>query len=125
MLARTILVVDDSSLLHRMYDVLLQGHRLIHAGDGLQALERLSDHPEIELVLLDINMPNLDGLSVLAQIRENPVTADLPVIMVSTLGREADTERAMLAGADGYIKKPFAKTTIRELLQSIEREHAR
>jgi CheY-like chemotaxis protein len=124
MLARKILVVDDSNLLHRMYDVLLAGHELIHACDGAQALERLAEHGDVDLVLLDINMPKLDGLEVLRRIKDDARTARLPVIMVSTHGKDADTDRALRAGASGYVKKPFRQATIIELIRAIDVEPA-
>ncbi len=124
MLARKILVVDDSNLLHRMYDVLLTGHELVHANDGAQALERLAEHWDVDLVLLDINMPRLDGLEVLRRIKDDTRTAHLPVIMVSTHGKDVDTERALRAGASGYVKKPFRQATILELIRAIETEPA-
>jgi CheY-like chemotaxis protein len=116
---RKILVVDDSALLHRMYDFMLGGHELLHAADGVEALERIAADPAIEVVFLDINMPRLDGLEVLRRIKAAPSTRALPVIMVSTHGEDHDTQRAMEAGADGYIKKPFRQDAIAQLIGTL------
>jgi CheY-like chemotaxis protein len=116
---RKILVVDDSSLLHRMYDFMLGGHELLHAADGVEALERIAADREIEMVFLDINMPRLDGLEVLRRLKADPATKDLPVVMVSTHGEEHDTQRALAAGADGYIKKPFRQDAIAQLIGTL------
>ena len=119
MLRRKILVVDDSSLLHRMYAFMLSGHELIHAADGVEALEHIAADPGIELVFLDINMPRLDGLEVLRRLKAAERTRSLPVIMVSTHGEEHDMKRALSAGADGYVRKPFRQDAIAQILGSI------
>lgn len=116
---RKILVVDDSALLHRMYDFMLSGHELLHAADGVEALERIAADPSIEIVFLDINMPRLDGLEVLRRVKADERTRTLPVIMVSTHGEEHDTRRALAAGASGYIKKPFRQDAIAQLIGTI------
>jgi CheY-like chemotaxis protein len=117
---RKILVVDDSKLLHRMYGVMLADHEVVHAADGIDALERIAADPDIEMVFLDINMPRLDGLEVLRQIKADERTRSLAVIMVSTLGEEHDLKRAMDAGADGYIKKPFRQEAIAQVMGAVK-----
>lgn len=116
---RKILVVDDSSLLHRMYDFMLASHVVIHAADGVEALERLAGDPDLEMVFLDINMPRLDGLEVLHRIKADPLTRHLRVIMVSTHGEDHITKRALAAGADGYIRKPFRQDAIAQLISTL------
>ena len=116
---RKILVVDDSTLLHRMYDFMLGGHDVVHAVDGVDALEKLAADPALELVFLDINMPRLDGLEVLKMIKADPKTRGLPVIMVSTHGEEHDTKRALALGADGYVRKPFRQDAIAQLIGTL------
>jgi CheY-like chemotaxis protein len=116
---RKILVVDDSTLLHRMYDFMLGGHDVVHAVDGVDALEKLAADPALELVFLDINMPRLDGLEVLKMIKADPQLRRLPVIMVSTHGEEQDTQRALALGADGYVKKPFRQDAIAQLIGTL------
>ncbi|MEA2601244.1 MAG: two-component system, chemotaxis family, chemotaxis protein CheY [Acidobacteriota bacterium] len=117
---RKILVADDSKLMHKMYEVMLRQYPLVFAADGRQALDRLHEHPDIDLVLLDVNMPNMNGLEFLAQIRSDDARADLPVIIISTEGREEDTVRGMEAGATAYIKKPFHTEEILAVIARLE-----
>jgi two-component system chemotaxis response regulator CheY len=117
---RKILVVDDSKLMHKMYEVMLRQYPLVYASDGRQALDRLEEHPDIDLVLLDINMPNMNGLEFLAQIRSDGTRSLLPVVIISTEGRDADTVRGMEAGATAYIKKPFHSEEILDVIARLE-----
>ncbi len=119
---RKVLVVDDSKLMHKMYEVMLRQYPLVYASDGRQALERLQGHPDIDLVLLDINMPNMNGLEFLAELRSDASRAELPVIIISTEGREEDTARGLEAGATAYIKKPFHSEEILEVISRLEKK---
>ena len=118
---RKILVVDDSKLMHKMYEVMLRQYPLVYALDGRQALDRLQEHADIDLVLLDINMPNMNGLEFLAQVRNDGGHRDLAVIIISTEGREEDTQRGLEAGASAYIKKPFHSEDILEKISQLEK----
>jgi two-component system chemotaxis response regulator CheY len=117
---RKILVVDDSKLMHKMYEVMLRQYALVYASDGRQALDRLNDHKDIDLVLLDVNMPNMNGLEFLAELRSDGSRALLPVVIISTEGREQDTARGMEAGATAYIKKPFHSEEILDVIARLE-----
>lgn len=103
---RTVLVVEDSEITRTLVSGILrsQGHRVIEAEDGSQAVKRLTDH-RIDLVLSDVQMPGMSGLDLLEHIRNTPKTRALPVIMLTTLAAGEDRERAMLLGADGYLTK--------------------
>jgi two-component system, chemotaxis family, chemotaxis protein CheY len=118
---RKVLVVDDSKLMHKMYEVMLRQYPLVYALDGRQALEQLQKHADIDLVLLDINMPNMNGLEFLAEVRSDGVHKDLPIIIISTEGREQDTQRGLEAGATAYIKKPFHTEEILEKIAQLEK----
>jgi two-component system chemotaxis response regulator CheY len=117
---RKVLVVDDSKLMHKMYEVMLRQYALVYASDGRQALDRLRDHQDIDLVLLDINMPNMNGLEFLAELRADGSRALLPVVIISTEGRDEDTVRGMEAGATAYIKKPFHSEEILDVIARLE-----
>jgi two-component system, chemotaxis family, chemotaxis protein CheY len=117
---RKVLVVDDSKLMHKMYEVMLRQYPLVYASDGRQALDRLQEHADIDLVLLDINMPNMNGLEFLAQLRSDVSRSELPVIIISTEGREEDTARGLEAGATAYIKKPFHSEEILDVIARLE-----
>lgn len=121
---RKMLVVDDSALLHKMYELVLRryathGTSVIHAYDGAEALDLLGIHADIDLILLDVNMPNMDGIEFLRRRRPDPVLARIPVIMVSTEGKEHDAERAIAEGAAGYITKPFDSARLHAKIESI------
>ena len=116
---RKVLVVDDSRLIHKMFEVMLRGFDLVHASDGLEALQRLGEHADIDLILLDINMPNMNGLEFLSRIKQDRALADITVIIVSTEGKEEDTIRGLEAGAAAYIKKPFRSEEILELIERL------
>ena len=117
---RKILVADDSKLMHKMYEVMLRQYPLVYAMDGRQALDRLVEHPDIDLVLLDINMPNMNGLEFLAELRSDTSRDGVSVIIISTEGREEDTARGLEAGATAYIKKPFHSEEILDVIARLE-----
>ena len=106
--------------MHKMYEVMLRQYALVYALDGRQALDRLREHPDIDLVLLDINMPNMNGLEFLAELRADGATGEIPVIIISTEGREEDTARGLEAGASAYIKKPFHSEEILDVIARLE-----
>jgi two-component system, chemotaxis family, chemotaxis protein CheY len=118
---RKVLVVDDSKLMQKMYEVMLRQYPLVYASDGYQALDRLREHADIDLVLLDINMPNMNGFELLSRLRSDGVHQDLPVIIISTEGRDEDTVRGLQAGAVAYIKKPFHSEDILEKISQMQR----
>ncbi len=109
---KKVLVVDDSRLIHKMFEVMLREFDLVHATDGLEALQRLGEHSDIDLIFLDINMPNMNGLESLDSVKQDPALAGIPVIIISTEGKEEDTIRGLEAGAAAYIKKPFRSEEI-------------
>ncbi len=102
-----VLVIDDSKLLHRMFEMMLRQYPLVHAYDGRGGLERLAEHKDVGLILLDINMPHMNGLEFLAEVKANPELARIPVVIITTEGSEDDTQRGLEAGAAAYVKKPF------------------
>src|SRR4051812_18835246 len=121
---RKMLVVDDSLLLHKMYELVLrryvtQGTTVIHAYDGAEALALLGRHADIDLILLDVNMPTMDGLEFLRQRRPDPVLARIPVIVISTEGKDQDTQLAMSEGAVDYITKPFDPARLHSKIEAI------
>lgn len=116
---RKVLITDDSKLMHKMYEVMLRQYPLVYALDGRQALERLREHPDVDLILLDINMPNMNGLEFLEAIRSSEGHKDIRVIIISTEGRDEDTQRGLEAGASAYIKKPFHSEDILEKISQL------
>lgn len=119
---RSILAVDDSPVALSVYKVFLSRYRkckVIVAANGLEALDRLGHEVGIDLILLDINMPVMSGLEFLERIREEPAYKAIPVIVVSTEGKEEDVLRALRMGADGYVKKPIQAAELHGLIEKI------
>ena len=106
---RRVLLADDDQALRRLISTTLgtEDFELLQARDGEEALSLArSEHPE--LVLLDINMPHLDGFEVCRELRAAPETAGIKVIMLTARGADVDRARAREAGADEYFSKPFS-----------------
>jgi two-component system chemotaxis response regulator CheY len=106
----TILVVDDSATMRRMVVAALRGLcpvRFDEAQSGLEAIERLSVGP-VDLVLLDLNMPDVHGLEVLRFVRSHHAFQEIPVVVLTTRGDEESREAALREGATLYLTKPFA-----------------
>jgi two-component system, chemotaxis family, chemotaxis protein CheY len=109
----TILVVDDSPSVRNLVAFALKarGHAVVAVTDGVEGLEALQRAP-FDLVVLDINMPRLDGVSLLQLVRARTEWAELPVLMLTTEGQEADRDRALALGATDYMIKPFKPTEL-------------
>lgn len=116
---RKILIVDDSKLIHKMFDVMLRPHRLVHAEDGLEGLQKLAENADVDLILLDINMPKMNGLEFLGEIKRNQALASIPIVVVSTEGKDEDTDRALGLGAAEYITKPFQSENILDVVSRL------
>jgi two-component system, chemotaxis family, chemotaxis protein CheY len=108
---RQILIVDDSPTIRRMVRAslapLAASADFIEAGSGLEAIERLA-LGDAALMVLDLNMPDMHGLEVLAFVRSHQKYRRLPIIVLTTRGDEASRTAAMQAGASVYLTKPFA-----------------
>ena len=107
-MAKTILVIDDSVSIQQMVAFTLksEGYAVIEAADGVEGLAQANAH-DIDLVLTDLNMPNMDGMELLKALRGNPKYATTPILILTT---ESDDEQKMKgkeAGASGWLVKPF------------------
>jgi len=117
---RKILIVDDSTLIQHMYELFLaryRGARLLNAANGAMALEILGREADIDLMLLDINMPVMNGLELLQRMKSEPAYRDIPVVVITTQGKEEDVARCMALGASACLHKPFQTP---ELYKAIE-----
>jgi two-component system phosphate regulon response regulator PhoB len=106
---RCVLLADDDPGLRRLIGTTLgtEDFELLHATDGQEALEIAREkHPE--LVLLDVNMPKLDGFEVCRHLKTEPETAGIKVVMLTARGADVDRARGREAGADDYFIKPFS-----------------
>jgi two-component system chemotaxis response regulator CheY len=118
-----VLIVDDSGAIRKILRRVLRQTgipigNIVEAGDGREALEALKTHT-VGLVLLDINMPNMDGLELLGRFKASEAWAHLPVIMVSTEGSQAKVLEAAKMGASDYVRKPFNADQIKQKLAEI------
>ncbi len=118
---RTILVIDDEEAFCDVVCEILEasGYLPLHAHTAAQAIEILRDQTP-DLILSDVMMPDIDGLTFIRQLRANPKWSDIPIIVVSAKASAADQDAARSVGADGYLVKPFStvdlETTIANAL---------
>ncbi len=115
----TILLVEDEDTLRRVMKDLLEqeGYTICEARDGSEALEQVDRHNP-DLVLLDLNLPNVDGYSVLAELRSRPATRDLPIVVLSARGDEDNEVRVLRAGATDFLTKPFRPRALAARLEA-------
>lgn len=109
-----ILVVDDSKVMREMLIACLRGqddYRFTQAASGLEAIEHLS-LKSYNLLLLDLNMPDIGGIEVVEFVRSQDKLRSVPIIIVTTRGDDASKERALRAGATRYLTKPFSPELI-------------
>jgi len=92
--------------------------KIVQAANGFEAL-RILPREQIDLILTDINMPDINGLELLSFVRKNPLYRELPVIIISTEGSRTDIERGLSLGANEYLVKPFIPQTLLELVQRL------
>ena len=117
---RTVLVVDDEDPLRRLLCDLLEreGYCTVEARDGAEALDRVDQHAP-DIVLLDLNLPGLDGYGVLAKLRSRGDTRTLPVVVLTAKGDEDNEVRVLQAGADDFLTKPFRARALYARLEKI------
>jgi two-component system chemotaxis response regulator CheY len=113
-----VLIVDDSSVMRKIVERCLRQAGLeslvvVEAGNGVEALELLRT-AKVDLILTDINMPSMDGLELVRQIRVQDLAKGVPVIMITTESSEEQVKQAIQAGARGYIRKPFTAGQVKE-----------
>jgi two-component system chemotaxis response regulator CheY len=112
------LIVDDSSVMRKIIERSLRQAGLsslviFEAGSGVDGLEVLKSH-QVDLILSDINMPLMDGLEFVRQIRASGLAAEVPVVMITTESSEEHVKQAIQAGARGYLRKPFTPDQVKQ-----------
>lgn len=101
-----VLVVDDEEEIRNLIEIYLknEGYNVLLAEDGISAMNIIKEHPEIKLIILDIMLPDIDGINICKSIRK---FSDIPIIMLSAKGEDNDKILGILSGSDDYMSKPF------------------
>lgn len=113
----TILVVDDSPVIRRMlsYTLKKNGHTTVEAKNGKDAIKKLENNT-VELVITDVTMPKMDGLTLLGELRADSRYQKLPIVMLTASGQERDRQAAKEKGANGFLTKPTGSV---ELIKTV------
>ncbi len=119
-MGKTILVVDDSPSLRSVVKVTLvkAGYDVVEAGDGVQALAKLSEG-KVHMVLCDVNMPNMDGLTFLKNVKLRPDCKFTPVVMLTTESGDETIKAGKAAGVKGWMVKPFQPDRLLEVVSKV------
>jgi len=118
-MSKVILTVDDSASIRQMVKFTLAdaGYTVMEAVDGRDALAKLT--PKVDLVITDLNMPNLDGLGLIRGIRASHLCKGVPILMLTTESHEARKREGKAAGATGWIVKPFTTQQILAVVKKV------
>ncbi len=119
---KTVLIIDDSPTFRTMVSFALKkiahfGNE-IQAADGLEALDALAKN-DVHLMICDVNMPNMNGLEFLKTVKGDEKHKRIPVIMLTTEGKDEDRERATKLGADAYLNKPFKPNALKAEIERL------
>ncbi len=108
-MAKTVLIVDDSSSLRTVVKMALEraGYEVLEGVDGRDGLAKLDQAAKVHLIVSDVNMPNMDGIAFVAQVKRHPRHKFTPVIMLTTEGQDEKKAQGRAAGAKAWIVKPF------------------
>jgi chemotaxis family two-component system sensor histidine kinase/response regulator PixL len=122
--AKFILVVEDSELLHQMSELLLlryrqQGCQVLHAYNGKEAIAKLAEHPDCTLILLDLVMPEMDGLEFLEYRRQKGFHSEIPAVIMSMKGSKEEIDKGLRAGAAAYLTKPINSKEFFKLVDTL------
>ncbi|NCO34777.1 MAG: two-component system response regulator [Armatimonadetes bacterium CG2_30_59_28] len=122
-----ILAVDDEKHIVRLIQVNLEraGYQVVTAFDGVEALKKVSEENP-DLIVLDVMMPQMDGFETLKNLKANPQTRDIPVIMLTAKAQDADVFRGWQSGVDCYLTKPFNPlellTFVKRIFESLDED---
>lgn len=119
-----VLIIDDSSATRAYVRAALEemaDMQVTEAASGFDAL-RILPRERFDLLLVDINMPNINGLELISFIRRSETHRDTPLLIISTEASARDRERAMTLGANGYLAKPFTAEALEEAVRSVQKQ---
>jgi len=119
-MAKRILTVDDSKTMRDMVSFTLKGagFEVVEAEDGVKALSLL-ERTNVDLVITDINMPNMDGITLVKNLRARPANRSTPILILTTEGGEDKKTAGRAAGATGWIVKPFAPDKLLQVVSKV------
>ncbi len=119
-MAKTILIVDDSPTMRQVLGIALRGagYLVIEGCDGRDALAKLTGQ-KVHLIISDVNMPNMDGISFLKAVKQLPAYKFTPVIMLTTVSEESKMAEGRAAGARAWVAKPFAPEKLIDAVQRL------
>ncbi len=118
---KKVLIVEDSTLQAKMYRTVFAtypGCQQIFALNGLEAMDQLALEKDVDLIILDVNMPKMNGLAFLETMLQDGY-GHIPVIVISTEGKDDDIRRALELGAKAYVKKPWKPAQVKELVDQV------
>jgi len=118
---KNVLIVEDSKAIRSMIRVSLEeagGFFAVEAGNGFEALKTLPTR-RFDLIITDINMPDINGLELIGFVKSNPEYKEIPLVIVSTEKSDEDKKRGMALGASGYVVKPFTKTDLMSMVKNV------
>ena len=118
---RNVLIVEDSKAIRSMIRVSLEeagGFFAVEAGNGFEALKTLPTR-RFDLIITDINMPDINGLELIGFVKSNPEYKDIPLVIVSTDKSDEDKKRGLALGASGYVVKPFTKKDLMSMIKNV------
>ena len=115
-----ILIVDDEEMNRKVLEEILDdaGYETVHAEDGVEAIAKLKEHGNVEVVLLDRMMPNMNGMEVMREMQSNPDWARIPVIFQTAAGAPKDVIEGSSAGAYYYLTKPYEETLVLSIVRA-------
>ncbi len=118
---KRVLVVDDSVQMHLAYKMILSRYQceIIEALNGHEGLRKLANNPDIDAMIIDVNMPLMSGLEFVRSVREMKRFDHVPVIIVSTAGKEKEAEECLALGAKSCIKKPFTSSELHAHIEKL------
>jgi len=116
--ATTVLVIDDEIHIRRLVTRMLEifGFNTLEASDGQQALDLMAT-TQPDVVTCDISMPGMDGYDFLSTVKQNPLTKQIPVIIVTALGQETEVKKSLELGANDFLTKPFSASHLVEIIE--------
>ena len=120
-MAKTILIVDDSSSLRTVVRLALQraGYDVLEAGDGVEGLRQLDAAGKVNLIVSDVNMPNMDGISFVKAVKQRPEYRFTPVVMLTTESQDTKKAEGKAAGAKAWVVKPFLPEALVNVVQML------